>query len=438
MRKKEASILAGIGLALACSTSAYAQDKQLTIFWAEWDPANYLQELVNEYEKETGVKVVVETTPWADFQTKAFTEFNAKGSAYDLVVGDSQWLGSASEGGHYVELTDFIKENKILETMAPATVKYYSEYPGNSGRYWSIPTEGDAVGWSYRKDWFEDPKEKEAFKAKYGYELAVPKTWKELTEIAEFFNRPNENRYGIAIYTQNQYDGLAMGVENALFSYGAELGDYSTYKVDGILNSDKAVAALENYRKLFSYTPPGWTNAFFVENNQAITENLAAMSMNYFAFFPSLLNEASNPNAKSTGFFANPAGPGGDQFAALGGQGISIVSYSNNKDEAMKFLKWFIQDDTQKKWAELGGYTCNKAVLESEAFQNATPYNKAFYETMFKVKDFWAVPEYAELLQQLNQRLYPYVVNGQGTAKETLDSLAGDWNETFKKYGRVN
>jgi multiple sugar transport system substrate-binding protein len=438
MRKTKAGILAGIGLVLACTTSAYAQDKQLTIFWAEWDPANYLQELANEYEKETGVKVVVETTPWSDFQTKAFTEFNAKGSAYDMVVGDSQWLGAASEGGHYVELTDFIKENKVLETMAPATVKYYSEYPGNSGRYWSIPTEGDAVGWSYRKDWFEDPKEKEAFKAKYGYELAVPKTWKEMTDIAEFFNRPSENRYGIAIYTQNQYDGLAMGVENALFSYGAELGDYSTYKVDGILNSDKAVAALENYRKLFEFTPPGWTNAFFVENNQAITENLAAMSMNYFAFFPSLLNEASNPNAKNTGFFANPAGPGGDQYAALGGQGISIVSYSNNKEEAMKFLQWFIKDDTQKKWAELGGYTCNKAVLESEAFQNATPYNKAFYETMFKVKDFWAVPEYAELLQQLNQRIYPYVVNGEGTAKEVLDSLASDWNATFKKYGRMN
>jgi len=265
----------------------------------------------------------------------------------------------------------------------------------------------------------------------------VPKTFKELTDIAEFFHRPDENRYGIAIYTQNQYDGLAMGVENALFSYGAELGDYATYKVDGIVNSDKAVAALENYRKLYEFTPPGWTNAFFVENNQAITEGLAAMSMNYFAFFPSLLNESTNPNAKNTGFFANPAGPDGDQFAALGGQGISIVSYSDNKEEAMKFLEWFIRDDTQQKWAELGGYTCNKAVLESEAFQNATPYNKAFYETMFKVKDFWAVPEYAELLQQFNQRIYPFVVNGQGTAKEALDALAGDWEATFKKYGRV-
>ncbi|PZN59467.1 MAG: ABC transporter substrate-binding protein [Proteobacteria bacterium] len=437
MRMSLTSILAGISLALACGTSVHAQDKQLTIFWAEWDPSNYLQELGNLYEKETGVKIVVETTPWADFQTKAFAEFNAHGNAYDLVVGDSQWLGAASEGGHYVDLTDFVKEHNVLDKMAEATVKYYAEYPGGSGKYWAIPTEGDAVGWSYRKDWFEDPKEKEAFKAKYGYELDVPKTFKELTDIAEFFHRPDENRYGIAIYTQNQYDGLAMGVENALFSYGAELGDYATYKVDGIVNSDKAVAALENYRKLYEFTPPGWTNAFFVENNQAITEGLAAMSMNYFAFFPSLLNESTNPNAKNTGFFANPAGPDGDQFAALGGQGISIVSYSDNKEEAMKFLEWFIRDDTQQKWAELGGYTCNKAVLESEAFQNATPYNKAFYETMFKVKDFWAVPEYAELLQQFNQRIYPFVVNGQGTAKEALDAVAGDWEATFKKYGRV-
>ena len=36
--------------------------------------------------------------------------------------------------------------------------------------------------------------------------------------------------------------------------------------------------------------------------------------------------------------------------------------------------------------------------------------------------------------QQLNQRVYPYVVGGKGTAKETLDALAGDWNATFKKY----
>ena len=90
-------MLAGAALSMFATSQAYSQE--LTIFWAEWDPANYLQELVNDYEAETSVKGTVETTPWSDFQTKAFTEFNAKGSAYDLIVGDSQWLGPPRKVG---------------------------------------------------------------------------------------------------------------------------------------------------------------------------------------------------------------------------------------------------------------------------------------------------------------------------------------------------
>ncbi len=91
--------------------------------------------------------------------------------------------------------------------------------------------------------------------------LAVPKTYKELRDIAEFFHRPDENRYGIAIYTDNSYDALVMGVENAIFSYGGELGDYAAYKVDGIINSPENVEALAMYRELYGFTPPGWAKA---------------------------------------------------------------------------------------------------------------------------------------------------------------------------------
>jgi multiple sugar transport system substrate-binding protein len=433
MRNSTKGVLAGLALLFTSSTSVLATE--LTILWAEWDPANYLQELVNDYQKETGVTVKVDTVPWPDFQTKAFTEFNAQGSAYDLVVGDSQWLGAASTGGHYVELTDFVKAHNLTETMAPATMKYYSEYPGSSGHYWSVPLEGDAVGWAYRKDWFEDPTEMKNFKAKYGYDLGVPKTMKQLVDIGEFFNRPTENRYGAAIYSQSSGDALTMGVENFLFSYGGSLGDFATYKVSGLLNSKESVEGLEDYKKLFSFGPPGWGNAFFAEVNTALAQSQVAMGMNYFAFFPSLLNEATNPQAKNMGFFANPPGPRGDDFAALGGQGISLVSYSQNKDEAMKFLEWLVKDSTQKRWAELGGYTAATAILKSDEFQNATPYNKAFYETMFKVRDFWALPEYAALLDQSQQGFYDYVVNGNGTAKEALDKLTTTWVDTLKSAG---
>jgi len=159
--------------------------------------------------------------------------------------------------------------------------------------------------------------------------------------------------------------------------------------------------------------------------------------MNYFAFFPALVNPATNPNAANTGFFADPKGPQGDQFAALGGQGISIVSYSENQEESFKFLGWVIKEDTQKRCAELGADTAHAATLESEEFRNATPCNEAFFQTMFMVKDFWAVPEFAELLTAANTRIYPDIVGGEGTAKEMLDALTADWVETFKKYGRV-
>ena len=434
-KKKWSGLLAGAVFAIAGST-AYAAET-LTILWAQWDPANYLQELVKDYEKQSGVTVKVETTPWPDFQTKAFREFAARGDAYDMVVGDSQWLGAGSTGGHYVELTDFFKKHGVDKSMAPATVQSYAEYPKGGGKYWAIPLEGDATGWSYRMDWFADPKEKAAFKKKYGYDLAVPQTWAQMRDIAEFFHRPSEKRYGIAIYTDNSYDALVMGYENVLFGYGGELGDYKTYQVKGIINGKTAVDALNFYKELYQFTPPGWGKVFFMENNQAITEGLAAMSMNYFAFFPALTNPATNKHAKVTGYFANPKGPTGARFAALGGQGVSIIKYSKKQTEATKFLEWFIRDDVQEKWAELGGYTCNAKVLKSDKFRKATPYNEAFYQTMFMVKDFWAVPEYAELLDSMNKRLHPFVVGNKGTAQEALNGVANDWETAFKKYGRI-
>jgi multiple sugar transport system substrate-binding protein len=427
-------LLAGLALLQAGGPAAATE---LTILWAEWDPANYLQELANQYEKETGVKVTVETVNWPGFQDKAFMEFNAHGDSYDMVVGDSQWLGAGATEGHYVELTDLVKKLDLTKVMTPASMAYYSEYPKGSGRYWAVPLEADAIGWAYRKDWFGDPAEMKAFKEKYGYDLAPPKTWMQLRDIAEFFYRPHANppRYGVAIYTESNSDGLADGYMSELFSYGGDLGNYATCAVHGIVNSPQAVKALEAYKELYSFTPPDWANATNRENSLAITGGLAAMSMNFFAFLPSLVNPSTNPNAVVTGFFASPAGPGGDRFTALGGQGISIVSYSHNRKEAMKFLEWLARDDTQQKWADLGGYTADTRILSSARFRNATPYNEAFYQSLFVVKDFWASPYYATLLDQMNKRIGPYVLKDGGSAKETLDGLAADWKSTIAEHG---
>ena len=205
----------------------------------------------------------------------------------------------------------------------------------------------------------------------------------------------------------------------------------------GIINSKQNVEALKFYKELYKFTPPGWGKVFFQEDNQAITEGLAAMSMNFFAFFPALANPGDQQVRQGHRLLRQPGWPRRQAgFAALGGQGISVVSYSKKKDQAIKFLEWFIRDDVQKSWAELGGYTCNAKVLSSDKFRKATPYNEAFYQTMFMVKDFWATPEYAELLEQMNKRLHPFIVGEQGHGRGSLNGLAEDWEATFKKYKR--
>ena len=42
------------------------------------------------------------------------------------------------------------------------------------------------MGWVYRKDWFARPELQAEFKEKHGRDLAPPKNWNELKDIAEF------------------------------------------------------------------------------------------------------------------------------------------------------------------------------------------------------------------------------------------------------------
>ena len=153
----------------ATATEAPAEEPavtELNILWAQWDPADYLQQIANTYEQETGVKVNIIQEPWGSFGDRFFTEMAAGGDAWDMVVGDSQWLGQGATQGHYLDITDFLVGEGIDKTVTPATLASYAEYPPGSGTYYAYPTEGDADGWAYRKDLFEDPKEKSAFKAK--------------------------------------------------------------------------------------------------------------------------------------------------------------------------------------------------------------------------------------------------------------------------------
>jgi len=417
-----------------------AGEQFITIHWAQWAPADSLEELSKDFTAETGIDVIVEQTPWETFVQKYNTEMIAQSDAWDIIVGDSQDVGTMAVNGHYVDLTDWVFEHGVDKSMTPASMTYYAEYPKGAGKYYAIPCEADGLAWAYRKDLFEDPDNMAAFKAKYGYDLELPTSWDMLKDIAEFFYDPDNGFYGAGIYGDNGYDSLAMFAEQCIWTYGGELGDYATMEVDGLLNSEGSIAGLEYYHELFQFVPPGFGDAFYVKTNDAFTAGIVPMTVNYVGFFPALSNPATNPYADDTGYFACPPQEGVDgkvrQFCAIGGQGASIVTYSKKQDLAFKWLEWWIKPETQMKWSQFGGcYTCNKEVLESEEFLSAAPFNPAFKESSEVFKDWWACPEYDALLRSFSEILGTYVITGEGTAKEALDKCTEEWTTIFTEAG---
>ena len=436
-----AKLFAATALAVGGFGATTAQADDLTLCWAAWDPANALIELSKDFEQKSGHKMSFEFVPWPNFADRMLNELNSGGKLCDLMIGDSQWIGLGAEAGHYIKLNDFFdKQGITMDDFIPATVTGYAEWPKGTPNYWALPAFGDVVGWTYRKDWFSRPELQAEFKKKYGRDLDAPKTLAELKDIAEFFQGreiDGKTVYGAAIYTERGSEGITMGVTNALYNYGFKYENpKKPYELEGFVNSEGAVAGLEFYKELYDCcTPPGSSDWYMSQNIDAYKSGQVALQMNFAFIWPGV-HADPNVGGEKSGYFPNPAGPGG-HFAQLGGQGISVVSYSDSKDAALEYIKWFAQPEIQKKWWSFGGYSALRAVVEDPSFATSQPYAQTFLDSMAIVKDFWAEPAYASLLLPMQDRVHKFVVAGEGTAKEALDGLVKDWTEVFEDEGKL-
>ncbi|MDR7123731.1 extracellular solute-binding protein [Pseudotabrizicola sp. 4114] len=419
---------------------ASAQSNELTLCWAAWDPANALVELSKDFEAQSGIKMKFEFVPWPNYADRMLNELNSGGQLCDLLIGDSQWIGGGAENGHYIKLNDFFAAESIsMDDFAPATVYAYSTWPKGEPNYYALPAMGDANGWFYRKDWFERDDIKAAYKEATGQDLREPQSQKELLQIAQFFQGreiDGQTVYGASIFTERGSEGISMGATGALYAWGFKYENTpGAYDMEGAVNSPEAVEALEFYKELYkTATPPGYDNAYMEQSLDAFKSGQVAMAMNWFAFFPGLAADPTVGGDKID-FFVNPAQ--NQPASTLGGQGISVVSYSDNVDGALAYVKWFAQPDVQQKWWSMGGYSCHLSVLNDPGFKDSAPFAADFLAAMDNVYDFWQEPAYASLLLAMQDRLHNYVVADQGTAQEALDGLIADWTEVFEDEGKL-
>jgi multiple sugar transport system substrate-binding protein len=417
MLKKFVAALLLIVFAVA---PASAQDKpNLSIVWFAWPPCDLLTNLVATYPD---ANVTVSCVPIGQWRDQIFADFAAQGGA-DLPILDSQFMGEGVKGGHLVDLTSLITTDLPFDDFNQTALSAYAEVPAGSGMYYSVPVITDTRMLVYRKDLFDNPDVQAAYKEATGNDLAAPQTWSELLAIAQFFKGSEWIENGYASHWINDGDLVQTTWNHILWSFGGELWDPATYQIVGILNDETGVQALQFAQELFNTAPTGAAGFGFDETVGTICNGSTAMIEIWYGFGGAFTNADTCAQAPNLGFAVVPGET--EHFISLGGQGISISAYSQNQEAAAEFLKWLMSDETQTAWVEGGGFSGRNSILASDAFLNAAPYNPSFAEAFQYVKDFWNMPEYAQLLSIQGEYLN-LAISGQMDAKEALDEIAAE------------
>jgi multiple sugar transport system substrate-binding protein len=341
---------------------------------------------------------------------------------WDIVVIDSQWMGMAVDGGHVIELTDLIGDKPFVNEIPPTMKKYYMADPTFSGKIWSVPLEADAEVLIYRTDKFGDSANKSAFKRKYGYDLNVPETWDQLYDAAEFFNDPANNFYGFITKWGKTYDVITWDFNQVLWCFGGAYWDPETKNAEGYINSPTAIKAMEFYKSLTKFAPPGWPESDFDTTVQSMNQGLVAMAIEWSSFSPSLTDPADSKVHDKVAFEVCPKGPAG-HWVSLGGQPMTISAYSPYQKEAADFIEWFYQPEQLWTYAENKGHPAYESIMKSDRFWKLLPQNETLWKSVPYVRDIWNIPVYNELLAA-SQELLNDAATGAKTVKAALDELA--------------
>ena len=242
-------------------------------------PAVEMKDLIKEM---TGMDIEIDVIPPESLHEKQLAVFTAGSSEYDLMELYPTWIGEYAEAG-YIENLESLYEKYAdeidVEDYIPGAQVGFDKY---QGEWYAVPYDGDVNMFYYRQDLIDDPEEQEAFSAQYGYDLAVPDTWEQVRDQAEFFTRPDDDLYGFgtlalrtwwaADYWANVYRPyIEADVENGLVN---DAGEFE-------LDKDAFVKANDLYMELMTFSPEGILNWGYPESKEGLGNGTVAMSMQW-------------------------------------------------------------------------------------------------------------------------------------------------------------
>ena len=465
--------LAAVGLALGTADGQTQKYAGKTITFVTFDGPQIgepLRRHAPDFEKETGAKVNIVLTTFGDLFPRMFTDFSSGTNSFDGGVFAPQWLGDFTAGGYLEPLDDFIKKTPELKwnEVAPFFREFSAQY---AGKTYTIPLDGDFQMVYYRRDLWGNAKNRTDFKAKFGYDLRAPRTWKEYRDMAEFFNGMEVGGKKIAgaieAQQRNQQSFWILGSRAAAYMQYKGTGQGMFFDINNmkpLINEDGFVRALNDWKEIQKFASPNILNFGTGEVRNGFTKSCDAALAIDWGDIGSL---SGDKDSCIKGKLGSTILPGSLEvwdreakkwitrpsvnyapYAAFGGWSGAVNAKSKNKDVAFDYLAFLSKPENSNEDVTIGitGFNPYRTShfastdLYVKGGMNKTDadlYLKAIKASLANknlVLDY-RLPGAARYQQAMDVGVSE-ALSGQKSAKDALDSIAAEWEKITNELGR--
>lgn len=345
-----------------------------------------MESIIADFEATHCIDVNIIGIDNAQLYDKQVIELVGQTGAYDVVNIEAMEKAEFAENGFLLAMDDYIKANPEIdyEDIAPIIRKLTTEY---KGQIWGLPYYTYTAGYFGRCDLFEDTTEQEAFKAKYGYDLAVPTTWEEHRDVAEFFTRKTgdmlkgepltKDFYGVGLMA-GRFQEIQDELSALIWAYGGQW-----LKDDGTLDVENTTKALKWYvEELLPFAPPAALTVTYDGVMNQMKDGQIAQTAGFFLdqWPNAAMTDDLVPGAK----MCPQEAP--EKRGYIGAFLAAVSSSSKNPEEAMAWVAYLGGKEAQRNFSMQGGSTTRLSILNDPAMATEEQWPKTgHFATLTKV-----------------------------------------------------
>jgi multiple sugar transport system substrate-binding protein len=246
--------------AAAAKALADGRSITLTIMQPSGSLGN-VKPVADRFAEMTGINFEYLEVPLGEINQKVLLEAVSRSGSFDLALPATFGVPDLAESGIIVNLDEFAIKHEPSDYQADSLFTAGDYYKGSLYGY---QTDGDTYLMFYNKPWLDDPDERAGFADAHGYDLKVPDTWEELDTMMAWFHRPDDGKYGGALFRTQYFIAWEWWGRFHAKGYYPLADD-----MEPQINNDAGVAALEELIAASAHLYPGArTNGLF-ENFEA-------------------------------------------------------------------------------------------------------------------------------------------------------------------------